>query len=95
MSDPKSNACFMQNRQCECFPCHEGIDKEDFNCLFCFCPLYALGKKCGGQYRYDAKGRKVCTDCDFPHRRKNYEKILNRYEEIMAVVHLVDDTQEV
>lgn len=39
---------FFQNRECEYFPCHKTNDPEHFNCLFCFCPLYALGERCGG-----------------------------------------------
>ena len=35
---------FFQNRDCEYFPCHRGVDEADFNCLFCYCPLYALGR---------------------------------------------------
>ena len=35
------------HKKCEYFPCHKGADPEDFNCLFCYCPLYALGDKCG------------------------------------------------
>ena len=42
---------FVQNRDCEFFPCHEGIAAEDFNCLFCYCPLYTLGEACGGNCR--------------------------------------------
>ena len=34
---------FFQHTQCEFFPCHKTAKPEDFNCLFCFCPLYALG----------------------------------------------------
>ena len=34
---------FFSNRECEYFPCHKGADPENFNCLFCYCPLYALG----------------------------------------------------
>ena len=34
---------FFTNRECEFFPCHAGIDPDEFNCLFCYCPLYALG----------------------------------------------------
>ena len=37
---------FFQNRDCEYFPCHETKHPEDFNCLFCYCPLYALGRGC-------------------------------------------------
>ena len=35
---------FYQNTQCEYFPCHKTAHPEDFNCLFCYCPLYALGR---------------------------------------------------
>ena len=42
---------YYQNKECEYFPCHENA-KEDFNCMFCFCPLYPLGDKCGGNFEY-------------------------------------------
>ena len=38
---------FFQNTNCEYFPCHATKHPEDFNCLFCYCPLYALGRGCG------------------------------------------------
>lgn len=84
-------AHFFQNRACEYFPCHKGIAEEDFNCLFCFCPLYALGKKCGGDCRYTPTGLKDCSACTFPHQKENYENILSRYHEIMDVVRLMDE----
>ena len=34
MSENKEHYRFFQNRECEYFPCHQGIDPEDFNCLF-------------------------------------------------------------
>mgnify|MGYP003372317598 CR=1 FL=1 len=43
---------FYSHKECEFFPCHETKDTENFNCLFCYCPLYALGSKCGGNYKY-------------------------------------------
>ena len=43
---------FFQHTACEFFPCHETAHPEDFNCLFCYCPLYALGDRCGGNFRY-------------------------------------------
>ena len=57
----KNNSLFFQNTECEYFPCHKGIAAEDFNCLFCYCPLYALGKKCGGNCVYTEKGVKSCV----------------------------------
>ena len=81
---------FFQNRKCKYFPCHKGIDESAFNCLFCYCPLYTLGKKCGGNCQYNEKGNKVCTECTFPHQRENYGRVIARYGEIMAVVQKMD-----
>ena len=51
---------FFSNKECEYFPCHAGADPENFNCLFCYCPLYALGDKCGGNFRMTETGIKDC-----------------------------------
>ncbi len=76
---------FFQNRDCPFFPCHTGVEKKDFNCLFCYCPLYALGEHCGGNFRYTEKGIKSCENCAFPHRRENYERLLARWPEIAGL----------
>lgn len=80
------NYSFFQNRACEYFPCHKIVKEENFNCLFCYCPLYALGRKCGGNFTYSENGFKDCSGCSFPHRRENYERVLERYKDIMNVV---------
>ena len=85
-----ANYDFFQHKQCEYFPCHKGADPETFNCLFCYCPLYALGRKCGGNFRYNEKGFKDCTNCSFPHRKDNYEKVIGRYGEIIDMVKIID-----
>ena len=90
MDQPGTQYRFFQIRQCEYFPCHKGIAEEDLNCLFCFCPLYALGKGCGGNYRYTASGDKDCSACTFPHRLKNYDRVLARYDDILAVAARTD-----
>ena len=90
MADRVKHYQFIQNRACEYFPCHKGIDEKDFNCLFCYCPLYALGKACGGAYSYTSSGVKSCMGCTFPHRGENYDKVLARYGEIMNVVRHMD-----
>lgn len=78
---------FFCNAECEYFPCHATDEPERFNCLFCYCPLYALGRKCGGNFRYTEKGYKDCSACLIPHRQENYDYILSRYSEIVALVH--------
>ena len=81
-----SNSRFFQNRECEYFPCHKGVTEDEFNCLFCFCPLYVLGRKCGGSCTYTEKGVKSCMGCTFPHERDNYDAVMARYGEIAEVV---------
>ena len=76
---------FFQNRDCERFPCHSGVPEADFNCLFCYCPLYTLGERCGGQFTYTERGIKSCSGCAFPHRRENYGAVLARFPELAAL----------
>ena len=49
MSD--KNHSFFSHTACEAFPCHTGVAREDFNCLFCYCPLYTLGERCGAKLK--------------------------------------------
>ena len=76
---------FFQHKQCEYFPCHAGADPETFSCIFCYCPLYALGEKCGGNYRYTDTGIKDCSGCLRPHRRENYEDMTKQMEGILEL----------
>lgn len=61
------SASFFSNRSCPYFPCHEGVDPARFNCLFCYCPLYALGPRCGGNFIYAENGVKDCSRCTLLH----------------------------
>ena len=81
---------FFQNHQCEYFPCHQGIPEDEFNCLFCYCPLYALGRKCGGSCIYTESGIKDCQHCTFPHLKDNYFAVLDRYADSQEVVRRSD-----
>ena len=80
-----ANYDFFQHKQCEYFPCHAGADPEKFSCLFCFCPLYALGDKCGGAFTYTENGIKDCSNCLKPHRRENYNAICEKIGEVMEL----------
>lgn len=73
---------YFSNTACEYFPCHEGADREDFSCLFCYCPLYVLGRDCGGDFEMLPNGRKDCSRCLYPHLRENYDSVIGRYGEI-------------
>ena len=72
---------FFQNKDCQYFPCHK-TNRDDFNCLFCYCPLYALGDRCGGNFRYTEKGIKDCTNCLIPHSPGGYDYVLAKYPQI-------------
>lgn len=76
---------FFQNKDCKFFPCHKTSNLEDFNCLFCYCPLYPLGDKCGGNFKYIGGVCKDCSNCMLPHKAKNYDYICSKYEEIMDI----------
>lgn len=82
MSD---NYKFFSHKECEYFPCHKVKDTESFNCLFCYCPLYALGNKCGGNFRYNDRGIKDCTGCILPHKKENYEYVVEKFGEISEI----------
>lgn len=67
---------FFENRDCKYFPCHNR--QGDFNCMFCYCPMYRL-ENCPGNPSYierEDKKIKDCTNCTFPHVPDNYDKIM-------------------
>ena len=78
----KNSYCFFQNKDCAYFPCHKVEDDSNFNCLFCFCPLYALGDKCGGNCTYTENGIKDCSCCLIPHSASGYDYILSKFPQI-------------
>ncbi len=93
MEQKTKHYAFFQHQDCEFFPCHEGIERSDFNCLFCYCPLYALGERCGGNYRYLESGVKSCEHCNIPHRRENYERILSRFPDLARLAGRAQDKE--
>ena len=78
------NYKFFQNKACEYFPCHR-CDGENFSCLFCYCPLYTLGDKCGGNFTYMKDGIKDCSGCLIPHRKENYDHIMEKMAAVMEL----------
>lgn len=67
--------------KCEYFPCHSGLDIENFNCLFCYCPLYTLGDQCGGNFVYK-DSIKDCSFCLIPHSEKGYGYIMKMFNKV-------------
>lgn len=82
MEREMKNSCrFFENRDCEYFPCHRGL--KGFNCMFCYCPLYAK-EKCPGNPEYieiDGRTIKDCSKCTFPHQPENYDVIMRFLQE--------------
>lgn len=77
---------FFSHRECEYFPCHKTGDPDNFNCLFCYCPLYVLGEHCGGNFTYTDGGAKDCSSCLRPHRREAYDDIIGKYGDIVKAM---------
>lgn len=75
-----NNEKFFTNKECKYFPCHK-LDEDRFNCLFCYCPLYFLGDKCGGNFTVSSTGKKSCINCSFPHNPDNYDKIMSKLKD--------------
>jgi Zn-finger protein len=75
-----NSSSYFFNRFCEFYPCHEGVDGEQCNCLFCYCPLYRY-KDCGGNYVMTAGGIKDCSKCTWVHKRSNYMKVIEKLAE--------------
>ena len=74
---------FFRNTECRYFPCHARPERAEFNCLFCFCPLYyPLGDECGGNFSYNDKGRKNCVDCHLPHTPEYFDVIVSKLKAI-------------
>ena len=78
IKEVRENHRFFQNTACKYFPCHKEPEQKDFNCLFCYCPLYFLGPACGGNFKYTEKGVKSCLACSYPHKAENYDEITFR-----------------
>ena len=78
----ENSSSFYSNRACQYFPCHQVDDPDTFNCMFCYCPLYMLGERCGGHFRYTKKGIKDCTNCTIPHQPDAAAYIRDRFSEI-------------
>ena len=78
----KNSFRFFRNTDCEMFPCHKVNNKDDFNCLFCYCPLYRL-KDCGGNFSFTEAGVKDCSGCTLPHKANNYEYIIKKLSDML------------
>ena len=79
------NYSFFCHKTCEFFPCHKTDDPDNFNCLFCYCPLYTLGEGCGGVFHYGENGVKDCSRCLLPHGRASLSYICAQFPRLAAL----------
>lgn len=89
----RKHYAYFQNTACEFFPCHAGADRAQFNCLFCYCPLYCLGSQCGGDFTYTANGIKDCSACLFPHVPEHYDAVNARFSELVQAMRKLEDAK--
>ena len=78
------NYKFSQNKKCEFFPCHKSKNTEEFNCLFCYCPLYMLKDQCGGNFKYK-NGIKDCSYCTLPHDKGGYDHVMSKMKMVIKI----------
>lgn len=77
---------FVQNKECEFFPCHQGVKEEEFNCLFCYCPLYTLKDQCGGNPTFLEDGLKDCSSCTITHKKDvGYDHVMKKIMDILEL----------
>lgn len=80
----ENSSRFFCNRSCEYFPCHKGVDIDQFNCLFCYCPLNPY-EDCPGKPGFIQKENgiviKDCSGCAFPHNPQNYDRVISFLKE--------------
>ncbi len=76
---------FFENRSCKYFPCHKGL--EDFNCLFCYCPLYSTENCPGNPVYLERGGKRIkdCSGCTLPHQPENYDTVVRFLKENATV----------
>jgi len=76
----EDNYRYFSNKNCKYFPCHPQAVNDEFNCLFCYCPLYGLDEQCGGSFEY-VRNIKICVGCRLPHIPESYDIIVAKLKE--------------
>lgn len=86
MVERDNDYSFFANTDCEYYPCHKVKEDFEFNCLFCYCPLYALGDDCEGNFKRGLGNLKDCSDCLIPHSPGGYEYVMSKMPELIDKV---------
>lgn len=75
----QNSSRYFKNDKCEYYPCHQRMESEEFNCLFCYCPMNCYDDCLGTpEYIKAASGQviKDCSKCTYPHEPRNYDCIM-------------------
>ena len=78
-------------KNAEYFPCHKRADRDNFNCLFCYCPLYVLGIAAEGSFRIFPTGIRTAVNVCTRIYGRIMKKITGRYSEILAAIRHTGD----
>ena len=73
----------LQDKRCEYYPCHSGVEDSKFNCRFCYCPAFLIDSCPGiesGVATILNNGWKDCSNCTIPHDVDNFEVIIKAVE---------------
>ena len=82
---------FFRNTQCEFFPCHKVEKVENFNCMFCYCPLYREERCLGNpEYVISRKGQRIkdCSNCLLVHQPEMYDMVFGRLQREDELLHI-------
>lgn len=75
----ENSSRYFKNEKCEYYPCHQGMEDCDFNCLFCYCPMNQY-EDCLGMPEYITTSAgtviKDCSGCTYPHEPQNYDHMM-------------------
>lgn len=71
---------WFRNDDCEYYPCHGGIDHDEYSCKYCYCPIFNY-QDCGGEFVMLPSGVKDCSSCKLPHCKQNDDIIINKIRE--------------
>ena len=84
---------FFSNRECEYFHAIKGQIRKISTVYSATARCMLFGDKCGGIFRYTENGIKDCTNCQLPHKRKNYGYVTGKYQELAEMMRKIKDSE--
>lgn len=75
---------YFKNTDCKYFPCHKGLS-DDFNCLFCYCPMYSM-PNCPGSKTYIEKNGKKLRYAQTVHFHTDRKIMIKSYRFWLGII---------